>query len=107
MQGSSSMSIAAEQAAGRQRLRERLRAITPETTLAVSGLVAIAIHVLHDNFFPPQPRASPLDYRVRGPVPVAVVSVAAARSSSSRWRRRWPSRVTPLFDRSVKEDRHE
>ena len=49
------MSIAAEHVAGRQRLRERLRAITLDTTLAVRGLVAIAIHVLDDNFFQPQP----------------------------------------------------
>ena len=74
------MSIAAEHVAGRQRLRERLRAITLDTTLAVSGLVAIAIHVLDDNFFQPQPGASPLDHRVSGLVPVPVVSVAAARS---------------------------
>jgi len=67
MQGSSSMSIAAEHVAGGQRLRERLRAITLDTTLAVSGLVAIAIHVLDDNFFQPQPGASPLDHRVSGP----------------------------------------
>ena len=80
MQGSSSMSIAAEHVAGRQRLRERLRAITLDTTLAVRGLVAIAIHVLDDNFFQPQPGASPLDHRVSGLVPVPVVSVAAARS---------------------------
>jgi hypothetical protein len=82
------MSIAAEQVADRRRLRERLRAVTLETTLAVSGLVAIAVRVLDGNFFPPQPRASPLDHRVRGP---AVVSVAAAQSSSSRWLRRWHS----------------
>jgi hypothetical protein len=80
MQGSSSMSIAAEQVAGRQRLRERLRAVTLETKLAVSGLVAIAVHVLDDNFFQPQPQASPVDHRVSGLVPVAVVSVAAAQS---------------------------
>jgi hypothetical protein len=43
-------------------------------------LVAIAVHVLDDNFFQPQPGASPLDHRVSGLVPVAVVSVAAARS---------------------------
>jgi hypothetical protein len=66
MQGSSSMSIAAEQVADRQRLRDRLRAVTLDTTLAVSGLVAIAIHVLDDNVIPPQPQASPLDHRVSG-----------------------------------------
>jgi len=71
MQGSSSMSIAAQQAAGRQRLRERLHAITLETTLAVSGLVAIPVHVLDDNVIPPQPQASPLDHRVSGLLPAA------------------------------------
>jgi hypothetical protein len=74
------MSIAAEHVADRQRLRERLCAVTLETKLAVSGFVAIAVHVLDDNVFQPQPGASPLDHRVRGLVPVAVVSVAAARS---------------------------
>jgi hypothetical protein len=81
MQGSSSMSIAAEQVAGRQRLRERLRAVTLETTLAVSGLVAIPVHVLDDNFIQPQPQASPLDHRVSGLAPARRrVSVAAAQS---------------------------
>jgi len=86
------MSIAAEHVAGRKRLRERLRAITLDTTLAVSGLVAIAIHVLDDNFFQPQPGASPLDHRVSGLVPVPVVSVAAARSCLKLWPRRRASR---------------
>ena len=86
------MSIAAEHVAGRQRLRERLRAITLDTTLAVSGLVAIAIHVLDDNVFQPQPGASPLDHNVRGLVPVPVVSVAAARSCLKLWPRRRASR---------------
>jgi hypothetical protein len=80
MQGSSPMSIAAEPVADGQRLRERLRAITLETTLAVSGLVAIPVHVLHDNVIQPQPQASLLDHRVSGLAPVAVVSVAAAQS---------------------------
>jgi hypothetical protein len=69
MQGSSSMSVAAEPVAGRQRFRERLRAVTLETTLAVSGLVAIAVHVLDDNFFQPQPQTSPLGHRVSGLAP--------------------------------------
>jgi hypothetical protein len=43
------MSIAAEHVADSQRLRERLRAVTLDTKLAVSGLVAIAIRVLDDN----------------------------------------------------------
>jgi hypothetical protein len=46
----------------------------------VSGFVAIAVHVLDNKFFQPQPGASPLDHRGSGLVPVAVVSVAAARS---------------------------
>src|SRR6478752_6604858 len=67
MQGSSSMSIAAEHVSGRQRLRERLRAVTLDTKLAVRGLVAIAVRVLDDNFFQPQPRASPLDTAFAAP----------------------------------------
>jgi hypothetical protein len=43
------MSIAAEQVADGQRLRERLRAVTLETKLAVSGFVVIAVRVLDDN----------------------------------------------------------
>jgi hypothetical protein len=107
MQGSSSMSIAAEQAAGRQRLRERLRAITPGTTLAVRGLVAIPVHVLDDNFIQPQPGASPLGHRVSGLVPVAVVSVAAARSCLKPMGKEGGPAADPTVDRSVKEDRHE
>jgi hypothetical protein len=72
------MSIAAVHVADRQRLRERLHAGTLETKLAVSGFVAIAIHVLDDNFFQPQPGTSPLDHLVSGLVPVAILSVAAA-----------------------------
>jgi len=94
MQGSSSMSIAAEQVAGRQRLRERLRAVTLETTLAVSGLVAIPVHVLDDNVIQPQPQASPLDHRVSGLVPVAGVSVAAAQSCLKRMAKKLAQQLT-------------
>jgi hypothetical protein len=107
MQGSNSMSIAAEHVAGRQRLRERLTAVTLETKLAVRAFVAIAVPVLDDNFFQPQPGASPLDHRVHGFVPVAVVSVAAARSCLKPTAKKVALQVIANVDRSVKEDRHE
>ena len=86
------MSIAAEHVADRQRLRERLRAVSLETTLAVSGLVAIVVRVLDDNFIQPQPRTSPLDYRVSGPVPAAGAFPQPPRNPPQAGRpRRWHS----------------
>jgi uncharacterized protein len=49
-----------------------------ETTLAVGGFVVIAVHVLDDNFFQPQPGTSAGDHVVSGFASAAVLLVAAA-----------------------------
>ena len=79
----------------------------PETTLAVSGLVSIAVHVLDDKFFQPRPGTSLLDDPVGGLIPVAVVSVAAARSCLTPIAKTVAQPVTPRLTVRVKEDRDE
>jgi fermentation-respiration switch protein FrsA (DUF1100 family) len=56
---------------------ERIRAARLETTLAVTGFVVIALHILDDNFFQPQPGTSADDHLVSGLVPSAVFLGAA------------------------------
>jgi fermentation-respiration switch protein FrsA (DUF1100 family) len=58
-------------------LLERIRTARLETTLAVTGFVVIAVHILDDNFFQPQPRTSAGDHLVSGLVPSAVFMGAA------------------------------
>jgi hypothetical protein len=66
-------------------LSERDRGLTPvvavarsETTLARLGLGAIALHVLDDSFFQPQPGTSAGDHLVSGLVPFAVLLLVAS-----------------------------
>jgi uncharacterized protein len=68
----------------RRGLLERIRAARLETTLAVTGFVVIAVHILDDNFFQPQPGTSAGDHLVSGLVPVAVYVGAAAVYSRLR-----------------------
>jgi uncharacterized protein len=49
-----------------------------ETTLARVGLGAIALHILDDSFFQPQPGTSAGDHLVSGLVPFAVLLLVAA-----------------------------
>ena len=76
--------------------------------LAVSGFVAIAVHVLDDNFF--QCRSQGLR---RSTTALAAPYPPPARFRSRRAILLKPdgqeggTAVTPLFDRSVKEDRDE
>jgi uncharacterized protein len=58
-------------------LLERIRTARLETTLAVTGFVVIAVHILDDNFFQPQPGTSAGDHLVSGLVPSAVFLGAA------------------------------
>ncbi len=55
----------------------RIGAAGLETTLAVTCLVVIAVHVLDDNFFQPQPGTSAGDHLAGGLVPTAVLLGAA------------------------------
>lgn len=58
-------------------LLQRIAAARLETTLAVSGLAVIAVHILDDNFFQPQPGMSGGDHLVSGLVPAGVYVGAA------------------------------
>jgi uncharacterized protein len=49
-----------------------------ETTLAVSAMAVIAVHVLDDNFLQPEPGTSAGDHLVSGLIPIAVLVAAAA-----------------------------
>ena len=51
---------------------QRIRAAGLETTLAVTGLIVIAVHIVDDNFLQPQPGTSAGDHLVSGLVPLAV-----------------------------------
>jgi uncharacterized protein len=62
----------------RRGLLERIRAARLETTLAVTGFVVIAVHILDDSFFQPQPGTSAGDHVVSGLVPAALFLGAAA-----------------------------
>ena len=56
-----------------QGVLHRIRTAQLETTLAVTGLVVIAVHVLDDSFFQPQPGTSARDHLVSGLVPAAAL----------------------------------
>jgi hypothetical protein len=72
------MGVAADRLSERQRVLERVRAAALETKLAVAGLLAIALHVLDDNFLQPEPGISVGDHLVSGLVPLAVLGAVAA-----------------------------
>ena len=73
------MSTAAGALFERDRGRARaLGAARLEASLAGVGLAVIALHVLDDSFFQPQPGTSAGDHLVSGLVPAAVFLVAAA-----------------------------
>jgi dienelactone hydrolase/multisubunit Na+/H+ antiporter MnhB subunit len=71
------VSVAADQVAGRSRLRERVSAAQAETKIAAAGFGAIALHVLDDTFFQPEPGTSSSDHLASGLIPVAVLVGAA------------------------------
>jgi uncharacterized protein len=74
----SSGTAAPELAARENRVVQLVRAAGLDTTLAVSGLAAIAVHVLAENFLLPQPGTSAADHVVSGLVPLAVLAAVAA-----------------------------
>jgi fermentation-respiration switch protein FrsA (DUF1100 family) len=55
------------------RVVQLIRAAGLETSLAVSGFVIVAVHVLDDRFFQPQPGTAAADHLVSGLVPTAVL----------------------------------
>jgi len=71
------VSIAADQVAGRNGLWERISAAQAETKIAAAGFGVIALHVLDDTFFQPEPGTSVTDHLASGLIPVAVLVGAA------------------------------
>ena len=71
------MSVAADQVAERRGLWERVAAAEAETKVAVAAFAAIALHVLDDSFFQPEPGTSAADHLVSGLIPVALLVGAA------------------------------
>jgi len=71
------MSVAADQAPARSRLRERVTAARAETKVATAAFAAIALHILDDTFVQPEPGTSAADNLVSGLVPVAILIGAA------------------------------
>jgi hypothetical protein len=62
----------------RDRVGELVGAASRETILAEAAFAVIAVHVLDDNFFQPQPGTSAGDHLVSGLVPFAVLLAVAA-----------------------------
>jgi uncharacterized protein len=71
------MSVAAEHVAERNRVWERVRAARVETKVAVASIGAVALHVLDDSFFQPEPGMSAADHLASGLIPVALLVCAA------------------------------
>jgi dienelactone hydrolase len=71
------VSLAADQVADRNTLWERVSAAQAETKIAVAGFGLIALHVLDDTFFQPEPGTSVADHLAAGLIPVAVLVGAA------------------------------
>lgn len=71
------MSVAADQVADRHGLWERVSAARAEAKIAAAGFGLIALHVLDDTFFQPEPGTSVADHLAAGLIPVAVLVGAA------------------------------
>ncbi len=67
------MSVAADHVAHRNRVWERVTAAQAETKIAAAAFGFIALHVLDDRFFQPEPGTSVGDHLVSGLVPVALL----------------------------------
>ena len=67
------MATAARELAERQAVWQRVRVARLETKLVAAAFVAVAVHILDDNFFQPPPGTSAADHLVSGLVPVAVL----------------------------------
>jgi uncharacterized protein len=78
------VSVAADQVSERHGLRERVAAAEAETKVAVAAFAAIALHVLDDTFFQPEPGTSAADHLVSGLIPVALLVCAAVAYPRAR-----------------------
>jgi dienelactone hydrolase len=73
-----------QQESTRARVAPLVRAVGRETTLARLGLGVVALHVLDDRFFQPQPGTSAGDHLASGLVPTAVLLLVAGLYSRLR-----------------------
>jgi len=71
------MGVATDHVARRNGVREQVSAAQAETKIAAAGFGVIALHVLDDSFFQPEPGTSVADHLVSGLLPVAVLVGAA------------------------------
>ena len=71
------VSVAADRVSDRSRLWARVAAALAETKVAVGAFAAIALHVLDDGFFQPEPGTSAADHLVGALVPTAILVTAA------------------------------
>jgi hypothetical protein len=72
------MGVATDHVAHRNRVWERVSAAqATETKIAAAGFGVIALHVLDDSFFQPEPGTSAADHLVSGLLPVALLVGAA------------------------------
>jgi fermentation-respiration switch protein FrsA (DUF1100 family) len=71
------MTIAAKELVEQQSAWQRIRAARLESTLAATALTAVALHVLDDNFFQPEPGTSAADHVISGVVPVVALLAVA------------------------------
>ena len=71
------MSIAVDQVAERKGLRDRVKAASAETLVALGGFGLIAVHLVDDSFLQPEPGTAVADHLVSGLVPLAVLAGAA------------------------------
>jgi uncharacterized protein len=69
--------VAADHVAERTRIWERAAAARADTKIATAAFAAIALHVLDDSFFQPEPGTSAADHLVSGLLPVALLVGAA------------------------------
>jgi uncharacterized protein len=71
------VSIAVEQVAERRGLRDRVKAASAETLVALGAFGLIAVHLVDDSFVQPEPGTAIADHLVSGFVPLAVVASGA------------------------------
>ena len=71
------MSIAVDQVAERNGLRDRVKAASAETLVALGAFGLIAVHLVDDSFLQREPGTAVADHLVSGLVPLAVLAGAA------------------------------
>ena len=71
------MSIAVDQVAERDGFRNRVKAASVETLVALGAFSLIAVHLLDDSFLQPEPGMAIADHLVSGLVPLAALAAAA------------------------------